>query len=142
MRAAASAARIAAARWAGAKRGYYFSRGKQGQGYYRDAARPAADARTVRHVLSRITFGPRPGDVERVQEMGLDRYIDSQLHPERLAGTNLAGRLDGFETLGMDSRTIAQRYEIPQLQALVQAQRNGTAQPQQPPATPPAQPCQ
>jgi uncharacterized protein (DUF1800 family) len=104
------------------------------------AAKPAADARTVRHVLSRITFGPRPGDVERVQQMGLERYIDEQLHPERVPDRDVARRLDGFDTLGLDSRTIAQRYEIPQIQARVQAQRNGDTQAQQPPAAPPAQP--
>ena len=38
----------------------------------RDSAVPAkADARTVAHVLDRIGFGPRPGDVARVQQMGL-----------------------------------------------------------------------
>ena len=71
------------------------------------AAKPAADAPTVRHVLNRITFGPRPGDVERVQQMGLERYIDEQLHPERRPDTGVDRRLDDFETLRLDSRTIA-----------------------------------
>jgi len=38
----------------------------------RESAVPAkADTKTITHVLNRIGFGPRPGDVERVQEMGL-----------------------------------------------------------------------
>ena len=37
------------------------------------------------HVLNRLTFGPRPGDVERVRRMGVARWIDLQLHPERIA---------------------------------------------------------
>ena len=37
------------------------------------------------HVLNRLAFGPRPGDVERVTRMGADRWIDEQLHPERIA---------------------------------------------------------
>ena len=41
---------------------------------------------TIVHVLNRIAFGPRPGDVERVQALGLQRYIDEQLHPERIRG--------------------------------------------------------
>jgi uncharacterized protein (DUF1800 family) len=41
-------------------------------------------APNVEHVLNRIGYGPRPGDVERVQAMGLKRYIDRQLHPEQL----------------------------------------------------------
>ena len=37
------------------------------------------------HVLNRLGYGPRPGDIERVTQMGVARYIDSQLHPEALA---------------------------------------------------------
>jgi uncharacterized protein (DUF1800 family) len=37
------------------------------------------------HVLNRITYGPRPGDVEAVAKMGVDRFIDQQLHPESIA---------------------------------------------------------
>jgi uncharacterized protein (DUF1800 family) len=44
----------------------------------------AADQQIV-HVLNRLTFGPRPGDVERVRRMGVARWIDLQLHPERIA---------------------------------------------------------
>ena len=42
--------------------------------------------RTARslHALDRLTFGPRPGDVERVEKMGLKKWIDAQLHPERI----------------------------------------------------------
>ncbi len=36
------------------------------------------------HVLSRLAFGARPGDVSRVREMGVDRWIDLQLHPDRI----------------------------------------------------------
>jgi len=37
------------------------------------------------HALNRLAFGPRPGDVERVMKIGVDRWIDQQLHPERIA---------------------------------------------------------
>ena len=36
------------------------------------------------HVLNRLSFGPRPGDIERVQSMGIDNYIKSQLRPETI----------------------------------------------------------
>src|ERR1700721_1410837 len=36
------------------------------------------------HVLNRLAFGPRPGDIERVMKMGIDSYIDQQLHPETI----------------------------------------------------------
>ncbi|MGD1806666.1 DUF1800 domain-containing protein [Dapis sp. BLCC M126] len=36
------------------------------------------------HVLNRLSFGPRPGDIGRVQSMGIDNYIQSQLRPETI----------------------------------------------------------
>src|SRR5258708_11546199 len=36
------------------------------------------------HALDRLTFGPRPGDVEAVQKAGLKKWIDLQLHPDRI----------------------------------------------------------
>src|SRR6266850_7098399 len=47
-------------------------------------AAPADDAATVTHVVSRLTFAPTPGDVDRVRAMGLSAWIDRQLHPERI----------------------------------------------------------
>jgi uncharacterized protein (DUF1800 family) len=36
------------------------------------------------HVLNRLAFGPRPGDIDSVMKMGIDSYIDQQLHPETI----------------------------------------------------------
>ena len=38
----------------------------------------------ILHALNRLTFGPRPGDLETVKKMGLKQWIDLQLHPERI----------------------------------------------------------
>jgi len=38
----------------------------------------------IMHVLNRLTFGPKPGDVEAVQKMGLEAYIEQQLRPETI----------------------------------------------------------
>ncbi len=45
------------------------------------AANGEADAL---HVINRLSFGPAPGDIERVKAMGVDAYIDEQLHPESI----------------------------------------------------------
>ena len=42
----------------------------------------------VRHVLDRLAFGPRPGDLDRVRAVGVDAWIASQLRPERLAASD------------------------------------------------------
>jgi hypothetical protein len=46
------------------------------------SAEPTTQAEAL-HALNRLAFGPRPGDLQRVMQMGVDRYIDKQLHPER-----------------------------------------------------------
>ena len=37
------------------------------------------------HILNRLSFGPRPGDIERVQALGIWRYVSEQLNPELIA---------------------------------------------------------
>lgn len=70
-----------------------------------------------------MTFGPRPGDVARVEQMGLDAYIDQQLHPERIDDTALDARLATFETLGMSSAELADKYFVPAMEIRRRAQQ-------------------
>jgi uncharacterized protein (DUF1800 family) len=72
-----------------------------------------ADDKTIIHVLNRLGFGPRPGDVERVRAIGLQAYIDRQLQPERIEDPGMAPRLASFHTLTMTSREIADQYLVP-----------------------------
>jgi uncharacterized protein (DUF1800 family) len=53
----------------------------------------------ILHALNRFTFGPRPGDLEAVRAMGLDRWFDAQLHPERLDRSDLDARLAQFPAM-------------------------------------------
>jgi uncharacterized protein (DUF1800 family) len=46
----------------------------------------------ARHVLDRLAFGGRPGDLDAVRAIGVDAWIARQLHPERIA-ENDADRL-------------------------------------------------
>jgi uncharacterized protein (DUF1800 family) len=79
-------------------------------------ARPTAlDDAAIVHVLDRTGFGARAEDVARVRELGLDRYLDEQLHPERLSDVEVRARLARFQTLALDSSTIAERYYAPLL---------------------------
>lgn len=49
------------------------------------AAREQTADQQVVHTLNRLAFGPRPGDVQAVRELGVDRWIAAQLEPERIA---------------------------------------------------------
>src|ERR1700730_10219489 len=62
------------------------------------------------HALNRLTFGPRPGDVQQVMRMGVDRWIDLQLHPERISDATVESRLADFRTLHMSSKEIAEEF--------------------------------
>jgi len=73
------------------------------------------DSRRALHALQRLTFGPRPGDAERVAAMGVDKWIDLQLHPEKIDDSAVDARLSGFRTLRMNTREIVENFPPQQL---------------------------
>lgn len=74
-------------------------------------AASAANETEALHVVNRLSFGPRPGDVDRVMAMGVDAYIDEQLHPERLAEPEAINRrLAALELAGASQRELVQRF--------------------------------
>src|ERR1035438_8414611 len=70
---------------------------------------PMEQKRAV-HALNRLTFGPRPGDVQQVMAMGVDRWIDLQLHPEKISDSAMEARLAPFRTLHMSSHEIVEEF--------------------------------
>src|SRR5205823_5885328 len=82
------------------------------------------DRQAIVHVLNRIGFGPRPGDVERVRAVGLRKYIDEQLHPQNIRDAGIDAHLAGLSTVTMSSREIAEKYAIPQLEARRERKRH------------------
>jgi len=69
-------------------------------GAQRAARAPSEDELAI-HALNRLGFGPRPGDLERVKSMGIEAYIEEQLHPERIADPVVDAKLASFSTLRM-----------------------------------------
>jgi uncharacterized protein (DUF1800 family) len=67
------------------------------------------------HALNRLTFGPRPGDVERVQAMGLDNWIAQQLSPEKINDSALDARLVPYRTLRMTTAEMVESFPTPQV---------------------------
>ena len=66
------------------------------------------------HVLNRLTFGPRPGDVEQVRRAGVGKWIDQQLHPEKIAENPvLEAKLKALETLRLPMWKIMDKYGAP-----------------------------
>jgi uncharacterized protein (DUF1800 family) len=69
-----------------------------------------SDRKRALHALNRLTFGPRPGDVQRVMAIGVDHWIDLQLHPERIDDGALNSRLQPFRTLRMNPKELAENF--------------------------------
>src|SRR5438552_37382 len=93
-----------------------------------------SDENTIAHVLNRMAFGARPGDVERIQKMGVQAYIDQQLHPERIPDQAAGSRLASLTTIGLTSRDIADQFERPVLEMRRERRQgqNADQNPQQP----------
>ncbi|HSE97258.1 MAG TPA: DUF1800 family protein, partial [Blastocatellia bacterium] len=69
------------------------------------------------HALNRLGFGPRLGDVERVRRIGLDKYIEQQLHPERIDDAAIHAKLSNLPSLRLSITEIYDKYPAPQLVA-------------------------
>jgi uncharacterized protein (DUF1800 family) len=77
----------------------------------------------ILHALDRLTFGPRPGDVERVKKIGLKKWLDQQLHPDRMAENPvLEAQLQALESLRMTPLEALQHYPS---QQMIRAIANG-----------------
>ncbi len=70
-----------------------------------------SEEQKILHILNRAGFGPRPGDIERVRRMGIERYIEQQLHPEDLPDDLLTRPLNQLGTLQMTQFEILQNFE-------------------------------
>ena len=62
------------------------------------------------HVLNRLAFGPRPGDVERVLAMGRASWVASQFHPERIPDAAVEAKLAALETLTLSNAELIARF--------------------------------
>ncbi len=76
------------------------------------AGRMTEDQKII-HLLNRATFGPRPGDFERVRLIGTARFLEEQLHPETIDDSDLEQRLSALSTLRMTSSELYQFYPPP-----------------------------
>src|SRR5947209_19610263 len=67
------------------------------------------------HALNRLTFGPRPGDVQHVMDIGVDKWIELQLNPKKIDDRALESRLAPFRTFRMATREIVENFPPTQL---------------------------
>lgn len=78
------------------------------------APQKTTEEQKATHVLNRLAFGPRPGDVQRVQRMGVRAYIEEQLHPDRITDTAADEKSAGLDSLTMDRSELFEQFPDPQ----------------------------
>lgn len=64
----------------------------------------------ILHALDRLAYGPRPGDVERIKQMGLEKWVDEQLNFSSGDDPTLDDKLANFKTLKMSSEELLEQY--------------------------------
>ena len=80
-----------------------------------NATKKLTEEQKVVHLLDRITFGARPGDVERMMKVGWEKYLDEQLHPERISNHVAEQKLKNIESIHLSSAELAKSYPPPQV---------------------------
>lgn len=74
---------------------------------------PLTEEQKILHLLNRAGFGPRPGDLERVKQKGIERYLEEQLYPEDIADDFLARPLQSLNTLQATLPELFQNFLPP-----------------------------
>ncbi len=88
----------------------------------------AADQQVI-HVLNRLAFGARPGDVQKIRALGVDKWIDQQLHPEQIDDQSIEAFLNHYDILREDQGQLLQEYAVAQRdRRLVKRQAGDTTQ--------------
>src|SRR5262245_17963558 len=67
----------------------------------------------INHLLNRVSFGPRPGEAGRVQDIGVDRYLEAQLHPDHIDDKPMESKLAGLPSIQMTAAELQQKYPRP-----------------------------
>ena len=75
------------------------------------------------HLLNRIAFGPRPGQIERVQSIGVEKYLEQQLHPERIDDSAAERHLAGIASIHMSAPALVEIRPPQQILQDLQAQK-------------------
>lgn len=70
----------------------------------------------ILQAVNRLTFGPQPGDLEAIRKLGVKKWIDQQLHPERITeNPALSAKLAPLESLRLTQADVAREYPNQQL---------------------------
>ncbi|HRI02321.1 MAG TPA: DUF1800 domain-containing protein [Pyrinomonadaceae bacterium] len=79
----------------------------------RSITKPLSDEQKIMHVLNRLGFGARPGDVQRVRSMGIQKYIDQQLNPTSIDDPVAELKVKNLEVFNLSTSELFAKYPNP-----------------------------
>jgi len=68
----------------------------------------------IQQVLNRLTFGPRSEDAAKVRAMGVEKWIDAQLHPERISDSRIDSLMSKYAVYSMSMGDVIRDYGVVQ----------------------------
>jgi uncharacterized protein (DUF1800 family) len=71
---------------------------------------PLTQDEQMLHLLSRFTYGPRPGDVERLKAIGVKTWLDQQMNPQKIDDGALEARLAAFPAMSLPLDQLMAMY--------------------------------
>lgn len=75
--------------------------------------KPLTEDQKILHVLNRLGFGARPGDVERVKAIGLQKYIEQQLEPSSIPDPVAENKVKNIDVFNMSTAEVFAKYPNP-----------------------------
>ena len=79
--------------------------------------------------LNRLTFGAKPGDILKVRAIGLDKWIDQQLQPEKINDDAMSAFVRNYSALDQNQNDLLKQYaEQQQQRRVVKRERADTTQ--------------
>jgi uncharacterized protein (DUF1800 family) len=76
------------------------------------ASRDLLPEEQIQQVLNRLTFGARPGDADKVRAMGIDKWIDLQLHPEKIDDPLADKAISSYSVYDRSTPDIVRDYTL------------------------------
>jgi uncharacterized protein (DUF1800 family) len=77
------------------------------------AGKHLTEEQKILHVLNRLGFGARPGDVEKVKAIGLQKYIEQQLDPSAIDDPVAENKVKGLDIFNMSTAELFAKYPNP-----------------------------
>jgi uncharacterized protein (DUF1800 family) len=74
------------------------------------AVQPLTEEERATQALNRLTFGPRPGDVERIKAIGVKKWVEMQLSPEQVDDSLLEARLQSFPAMRLSQQDLLRAF--------------------------------